>query len=432
MSEQLRRTAAPGRALRWLALGLGAALALAVPALGQSGSASGFGCRDLMTYSALPSVEGLNGVFFRIDPDLKTDHPLAARSVAQIAELSRRLAAQGTRLVYVPLPTKALMRPDALPDAARHLGYRPDHAAALFDVRFAALAAAGVAAVNARPALLAADAPVMRTDPRLSPEGARTLARTISDTIDTLPGAADWPRRETSIMPSGSLTLVSRARNLLQERCADTLPPLEVTRFALSAPAQDRKVPGTAVVTPDLVAEAGIGFLGFLTAATGFNAAPFIVRDDRGTDALNALLVSDVYRDDPPAVLVWVHPVWHNLARNGDLPLRSAQIAATGRCTEPLLLRAGEDGAQGADLRGLSPDRFEGVMLEMGPGDAGHVRFSFAIGEARHSRSARRAAGQGAVVMPLPSGGADSVMVSSRFGIDVDARLLACERGGTE
>lgn len=430
MSETARQTAFAGRALRWLALGLGAALVLAVPAAAQADGASGFGCHDLMTHSALPSVEGSDGVFFRIDPDLKTDHPLAARSIAQIADLSRRLAARGTHLVYVPLPTKALMRPDALPDAVRHLGYRADHAAALFDTRFAALDAAGVVAVNVRPALEAADAPALPSDPRLSPEGARILARTIATEIETLPGAAGWLRRDASMTAAGTQTLVSRERNLRQERCADTLPPLVLKRFALSAPAQGGDAPGMAVAAPDLVADSDIGFVGFLASATGLQQTPVVVRDDRGTDALNALLVSDAFRDDPPAVLVWVHPVWQNLARYGDLPLRSAQIAATGRCTDPIPLTAREDGGSQADLSRLSPDRFEGVMLRTRPGQTDPVRFSFVRGGVLYTRSARRAAGQDTVVMPLPPGGADSVVVSSLTGTDADALLFGCERGG--
>ena len=79
-------------------LGL-ALMTLGTPALAQSDH----GCVSL-EYGAIPSIEGTDGMFYRIDPDLVMDTRLPDASVVAISRLSRALAARGTKLVYVPVP----------------------------------------------------------------------------------------------------------------------------------------------------------------------------------------------------------------------------------------------------------------------------------------------------------------------------------------
>ena len=70
-------------------LGLGvASLGLAEPA-----AASGYGCRGLAEGQFMASVEGREGVFFRLHPDLHNHHPMAPETIADLATLTQALAA---------------------------------------------------------------------------------------------------------------------------------------------------------------------------------------------------------------------------------------------------------------------------------------------------------------------------------------------------
>ena len=68
---------------------------------------SSYGCAALETASALPSVEGLDGVFYRVLADLRMRHPMEDAVMAQMGALSQALAEGGTTLIYVAVPTKS-------------------------------------------------------------------------------------------------------------------------------------------------------------------------------------------------------------------------------------------------------------------------------------------------------------------------------------
>ena len=63
----------------------------------------------------IPSIEGRDGVFYRINADLRMDPPVSDQTVAQIAGLSQALAVNGTTLIFVPIPTKSVTMPGYLP-----------------------------------------------------------------------------------------------------------------------------------------------------------------------------------------------------------------------------------------------------------------------------------------------------------------------------
>ena len=86
-----------------------------LPVTAMAESASQYGCAALDT-SALPTIEGSDGVFYRVRSDLRLQHPMDDIIVARLAELSRVLAEHGTTLVYVNLPAKG----EAMPAYLRH------------------------------------------------------------------------------------------------------------------------------------------------------------------------------------------------------------------------------------------------------------------------------------------------------------------------
>ena len=72
----IRKLLATTASIPVLALGL----ALATPAAAQSA----YGCRALETHNALPAVEGRDGVFFRIRPDLQSHRAMSGQTIEVI------------------------------------------------------------------------------------------------------------------------------------------------------------------------------------------------------------------------------------------------------------------------------------------------------------------------------------------------------------
>ena len=171
----------------------GLAALLALPAAAQSV----YGCSDLSGRISMPSVEGSHGVFYRIDPDLHMFHAFSDESIDLLAKLSQALAAQGTTLIYLPLPTKSLAMPDQLPQAARDLGFDITIATTVHDDMFRRLSEAGVLSVNLRTALRTApegQPSFFGTDARMTPAGARRAAVAMAGVISGLPGFVEIGR----------------------------------------------------------------------------------------------------------------------------------------------------------------------------------------------------------------------------------------------
>ena len=102
---------------------------LASPAAGDV-PVSAFGCSQIATEAVIPAIEGQDGVFFRVQSDLRMRNVMESSVIARMAELSRVLAEGGTTLIYVTVPTKAQVMPQFLPAAAAD--YRFDSVTAQF------------------------------------------------------------------------------------------------------------------------------------------------------------------------------------------------------------------------------------------------------------------------------------------------------------
>ena len=110
-----------------LALAATCLLSFATAAAAQSPH----GCTGL-EQAPVPSIEGLNGMFYRIDPDLVMDTRLPDSMIRDIQKLSLALDSRGTKLVYVPVATKGLALPRYLSHDADRFGYDVRLARALY------------------------------------------------------------------------------------------------------------------------------------------------------------------------------------------------------------------------------------------------------------------------------------------------------------
>lgn len=379
------------------------ALALACVALCAAGVAqaqSAYACRGLETHAALPAVEGAGGAFFAIRPELQAHHGMADETVAHVAALSRALAARGTVLVYMPVPTRAQVMAHRLPVLAAHLGYDPDAATAVHVDMVARLRAAGVTVADARGALraaaLAGQQPFFDTDPRPTAQGARLLAQSVAAALDGHPAMGTAVRGAFTARAEGEVSLPSIMRVTVQLACQSALPAVRTTRF-VTHPGTSAVVPdGAVVVGTGTTATAELNLPGFISAATGLRTQGYGVAQGGAFAAISTYLTSLDFHAAPPRVLIWEVPVAASLAAQGDQPMRELITAAAQNCTVDIPLQAT---AGGDVLRAdLAPVPLEaGAVLALDTGGAGltAVRFHFTgADDLRRTRSIYRHTGQ--------------------------------------
>lgn len=428
-----------GRILRGAAL-----LTCAAMASGAARAETAYGCRDLLTSDLLPAVEGREGVFFRVQPDLETYHWIGDESVALLARLSERLAAGGTRLIYVPVPSKALAMPDHLPPRATDLGHDPEIAATVYAGMLHRLQAAGITAIDARTALRrtasAGRAPVFATDPRLTPAGTEALARAIAEEIRALPFAATAEPTSFRVRGGEEIELASSMRTRLQVQCLSDLPPVrlprqEVTRGAhamsVSQPLTGDAAPPIAVLGTEIAVDPALGLAGHISAYSRFEALSYMVPgEDRRADAFGAIsayMSSPAFEAAPPRVLVWAVPVWLDLGRHGGRPLRELIALASNNCDLPLTVEPTAEGLTAAFDVPAAALRFDADDPAV---HSAEFRFTSARGETRRRIIERHPDqhGTGRFAMPLDGlwpDGAVSVEIVSVTG--PSPRLTLCE-----
>jgi alginate biosynthesis protein AlgX len=420
-------------------------MAFASPAVAQSI----YGCVGLDDTNGLPSVEGDNGVFYRVTPDLHMFNAVSDDSVVRLAGLSQALAQLGTTLVYVPLPSKGLAMPDQLPQAARDYGFDVVLATTVYEDILKRLRNAGIATADVRKALrVGPDAPpsIYPTDYRLTAAGAGRVATAVAATISATPGFKDLQKGRFASSVTGKETLPSDMRAALQRHCQITLPDLLVDSFAITrlqgqAVAGDNTLLGgtpnsarVAVVGTEHVGTASSNFAGALSAASGLDVQQYTVSGGGSYAAISSYLTSRTFQEQRPAYLIWINPVENNLAQFGDQPMRELTAAAGGNCRVPL--PSGPGGLANsvtADLTALDTTQSYTLFVDAEGTAATTARFDFqsATGLVR-TRTVLRNAGQvatGRFYMPM-SGlwpeGALSVTVTLDAPVVNAARVTAC------
>ena len=434
-----------------LALILALALATGVVAgvaAGPAAAQSVYGCDNLAGRNALPAVEGADGVFYRIDPDMYNFHAFAPETVALMARLSDALAAQGTTLVYVPVPTKSMAMPGRLPPLARDLGHDPDLAATGYDDALRQMSLAGVTAVNLRRALrTGADGPLpfFQADYRMTPDGARLAAQAIAAVVAATPGFDAIPKTQFDTVETGSTVLPSPMRSVLQRHCMIALPPVatdvfQTNRFqALTTTGGGLFEQGNARTRIVLLGTEDTGgptanLAGFLAQETGLDVVEYAVPGGGAFAAISTYLTSASFAQGRPAYLVWANPVHESLARTGDQPMRELIAAAAGRCSVVLPLAAGtQPNAIAADLRGLPPGSADMVFVDADGAQATRARFDFAgpdgLVRSRHVLRHADQAPTGRFYMPMDglwSQGAQTVTIALDVPPGPNARVMVC------
>jgi len=354
---------------------------------------STYGCTNLAGRHNLPSVEGVNGFFFPIDPDLRLFHSISEQSIAELAVLSDALKEAGTVLIYAPVPTRALAMPGRLPHIARDYGFKPDLAATVYDDTIRRLTRAGVHGVNVRRALRLSEnetPPFFATDPRLTPAGAQRLANAIAAKMSQTDGFAALPKAGFATQAGAVETWPSTNRAILQRHCALKLPEVRApgyitTKTRAAAQGTDTSIFANqtsgariALVGSDVTGSPVSNLSGFLSQATGFDVVKYSVPEGGSFAAISSYLTSSAFGDARPAYLVWTNPISNNLAQYGDQPLRELTAAARGACRVSVPFTGGRQVFTiRADLGGLAVRPSNTLFVDADGAPASEAWFDF-------------------------------------------------------
>ncbi|WP_296425500.1 hypothetical protein [Yoonia sp.] len=318
----------------------------------SSADYSNYGCTGLEIDNELPSIEGRDGVFYRINADLRMNHPFSDQTVAQMAELSQALAANGTTLIFVPVPTKSVTMPGYLPTDVERYGFDLEIATEVHLDILRRLGAAGVVTVDARDAMI--DMPdgelaFFKADFHWSAAGARQTAIAIAETIRGLPEYADLDPTLFETVPLEVGVAFSGMRRILQSRCLTTLPEAETMTYLTSqVQSLDLDSGGldlfgeSANTTPIVLLGTSFSdslinnFPGFLAEYAQLEVVNYALTGGNQYGSITSYLTSTEFEEAPPRFLIWENPIYNNLAQYGDLPMRELTAAASQTCTMPL------------------------------------------------------------------------------------------------
>jgi alginate biosynthesis protein AlgX len=327
---------------RLMTLGL-LALLPAAPALAQSESA--FGCARLNEATPTPYIEGKNGVFFRLNLDLRLRHTVTEGSLELMARLSEALADRGTTLIYVPVPSKGLAMPQSLPDQAAAYGFDHDVAAGVYEDTVARLRELGVVTVDALTPLLNLEEgqlAFISTDHHWSSAGSRAVAAEVARAIAEVPGYADLEKVTTETRSLGVQEIPSPVRREIQAMCRDTIPSSSTEAFATEVTASagggggifaaEEGGPAIALVGTSMSRTPAFNFAGFLAEEAKLDVVNYAVIGGNQYGAIVSYLMSDEFLSAPPKYLVWENPIYNNLGEFGELPMRELVAAAIDDC----------------------------------------------------------------------------------------------------
>lgn len=313
--------------------------------LGQVAQASSYGCSGLAELRQAPSVEGKDGVFFRIQSDLKMDHGFTAQAIENLAGLSAALAQTGTHLIYLPVPAKSLAMPHALPDPSALYGFEPEIAAWVMADLVAQLEKLGVATINAAPEMArlpASEPPFHKADFHWTARGAELAARLVAQRMSQFPAYQDLEKYEYRTQSLGPIVASSNLRRLLQHHCRETLPLVESEAFQtqlLGNEATPLDIFGSPDGTPQVVlvgtsfsAKQNSNFAGYLSQYSGLEVTNRALSGGNQFGAIQDYLTSDAFLNARPRFLIWENPIYNRLTHQGSQVFAELRAAALDDC----------------------------------------------------------------------------------------------------
>ena len=368
-----------------------AGVALAVTAVSPLAGDSSYGCANLDHNRSIPALEGIGGNFFRIQPDLRMYFPMDDALIEDLARLSEALAAQGTTLVYLPVPPKGLTMPDFLPPEAHLYGFDPVVARRIYQAAIGRLRDQGIMTVDLLDSLTNADPNVdlfFKADFHWTALGAQRAAQAVADAIEQDGAYASLVTAEFETLPAGPERFVSAMRRLLQKSCVEALPEPMTDTFRTT------EVVGTDIAV-DIFGDAGadtislvgtsfsevaqFNFSGFISQYSGLNVRNLAISGGNQFASISSYLTSKSFAEDRPRYLIWENPIYNNLAQFGDGPLEELVTAVLGGCdpVDASALHILADDELSVDLADGSLVQAEMLLAEAGSDESRELDLTF-------------------------------------------------------
>jgi len=313
---------------------------------GYAATSSAFGCAGLENNKQLAVVEGQNGFFYRVIADLRMEQQLSEHTADEVATIAEALEAQGTTLVYVPIPTKSLVLPQYLPDrASSDYGFDYGVAERAYQEVIQRLREHGIVTVDLLEGLKkqpGGEPPFFQADFHWTSAGARASAQRVAETIRNLPGAVELQKADFETRPTTSSSIVSTMRRMLQASCKDALPLPRTQGYEtvetdsgnsgvdiFGSPASGGTVALVGTSYSDLPAS---NFAGFLSQALSTPVTNFSISGGNQFGSITSYLTSEAFQANRPRFLIWENPIYNNLGKFGDAPLIELATAARQSC----------------------------------------------------------------------------------------------------
>jgi alginate biosynthesis protein AlgX len=361
---------------------------------------SAFQCNNLEKASELQMLEGKDGMFFRIIPDIKMFHPFTDATVENIAKISKTLKANGTTLIYVPVPTKAMVLPELLPEKAVHYGFQPTVANALYGDVIKRLQARDVVVIDIASPMRAnakganGDFAFFRTDFHWTAQGAGPAAFEIARQLVALPGYVGKSNLDVAPTELPSVTIPSTMHKMVQHYCRNAVPTATAHPYKFETATGDifGEEPNVSAATDIFAGEATNGialvgtsfsdmnvsnFAGFIEHYTGLPVENHSISGGNQFGSILSFMTSREFKENKPKYLIWENPIYNNLAQFGDGPLLEILSAAAQNCTQTLAAEKQDAKSVSINLAAKTFEVNDLILADIGDNRGRKVTFKF-------------------------------------------------------
>ncbi len=323
-----------------------------------------------------PLYQGSDGWFYRYGSDLSDTQIISPDAIAKAAKINEILASRGTKLVYLPIPTRGVLGQSHLPKAVVDgVLYDPRLAVESHIRHVEAMRKAGIATVDLASALKAR-APkeqlALARDFHWTPEGARWAAQETRREFDGLPNFAELPKIEFQTTSLGEQTYNSRMYEALagvcgtQESMTENVNGYETKRASATADdllGGESDVSNIALVGTSFSDTNAFNFEGFLSEALETEIANYAISGGGQFTALYKWALTEGQKTELPKFLIWEVPIYSRIDDQQYLIMFRQIIAAMhGPCVDANKIISNKK----ITLSGTGPRRIEipaGVKL---------------------------------------------------------------------
>ena len=308
--------------------------------------------------AAYRAFQGLNGWFY-FEYDLEETLPIFEQTDF-IAELSRRLKAQGVTLLAMPISSRAVVRPDTLyRDDPQQAAFDPEEADAVYEAFVSTLKEAGVQVFDVVGAAKAYDAgggqTFFKRDLHWDAEGANALFKGAAAQVKGITGALPQTKLVLTREPEDDQHRGQFVSNWTYSQCGYVLPTEPQGIYTLSRPDPEGGLFGGSA--PEVVL-AGSSFslppygYDFLAAALQSEVLNVSVGSGGAYIALQSYLLDGAYQTGRPSVLVWEFPTFADPIPEG--AQREILGSVYGSCAAPETRFSDASTARGVPLASLA------------------------------------------------------------------------------